>query len=527
MTDARSTVCAVLAAPLLALSGCGDGGGELAFWDEEVRSLSSWSEVSPSLPRTDGPVEDAEPQDVQADVGGRRYHCTTTPASLTATPNEFVAIDPDQSVVWLGNLIQGASHYRVGALDELSIRERAPLRISIDLLRGDNARVVENPSLTTVQSAIGDLVEQAVAAGHEAASSASYEWTEASSSREAMLRLGFSGEYLGGSAAASLESETAVNERSYFAYFIQRAFTVSMELPSTPHDLLSTEFTPARLDVLREAGAIGPDNPPLFVSSVTFGRILIYRMTSSDEAERVAAAISASYSGTFDASGYAEAEIRETLSNARIQISTFGGDQSDLDRLIRTGRLQEYFAGDTALTSMEPISFELRTLADRRIASITRTTEYDVRECNNVTEPIGARLAVSLDHIDIPFDCDPGPAQGDMYGQLRLVGRGEPIRAWSRARSAPIDVQSGNRLTLNRRVEIDRYNGESVRIIGELRDVDGGLAGADETVGRWNFAIAARGSARARASGNCRSGNDRQPVLHYTVTRLRDIYPSD
>ncbi len=57
---------------------------------------------------------------------------------MTETPKEFVAIDPDTSVMWLGNLIQGRSHLKVGSLEELSIHERAPLTISINLLNSDN-----------------------------------------------------------------------------------------------------------------------------------------------------------------------------------------------------------------------------------------------------------------------------------------------------------------------------------------------------------------------------------------------------
>ena len=175
------------------LVGC-SGGEKFEFWNEELASHQNWAELSPAAEPSDGPVEGAELTSVNESIGAKEFQCSIEPYSLTETPREFVAIDPDKSIIWLGNLIQGDSHYNVGALEELSIRERAPLKLSIDLLRGDNSRTVENPSLTTVQSAIGDLVERAVADGHEAASTATYDWEMAHSTSEASLRLGFAGE---------------------------------------------------------------------------------------------------------------------------------------------------------------------------------------------------------------------------------------------------------------------------------------------------------------------------------------------
>lgn len=520
--------CVAVASAVLFLSSCGEGGGaRVAAWEDALAGETAWDTLSPARAAADEPVAGLDPRAVEEFVGANRYQCTVTNYSLTETPREFVAIDPDQSVVWLGNLVQGASHYTVGSLREIGIRERAPLKISIDLLRGDNTRTVENPSLTTVQSAIGDLVEQAVASGHRAASTASYDWKMAHSSEEAALRLGFAGEYMGASASASLESETHGDEKSYYAYFIQRAFTVSMELPTRPSDLVTLALTPARLSELEAAGALGSDNPPLYVASVTYGRVLIYKMTSSDEERRVGAAIAASYSGTFDAEGYAEAELRRTLSEARIQISTFGGDQAALDRLIRTGKLQEYFAEDTALTSMQPISFELRTVSDNRIAAITRTTEYEERACSDATPPIGMRLAVQLNRVRINTDCDAGPNQGDLFGQFSLQAAGEPISLWTRARGAEIKVQSGNDLSLGGvRREIDVMNGQSARLTGYIRDADTGANGADDTVGSWSFNVSPNGREQnTRGSGNCLSGSSNQAVLYYNVTKLRDIYP--
>ena len=517
------------------LVGC-SGGDKFEFWNEELSAHKNWAELSPAAEASDGPIEGAERASVSEAIGAKQFQCSIEPYSLTETPREFVAIDPDKSIVWLGNLIQGDSHYNVGALEELSIRERAPLKLSINLLRGDNSRTVENPSLTSVQSAIGDLVERAVADGHEAASTATYDWEMAHSTSEASLRLGFAGEYLGGGASASLDIDSVGDEKSYLAYFIQRAFTVSAELPSKPGDVFSSEFSLERLGDLKASGEIGPENPPLFLSSITYGRVLIYRMTSSHSEQRVAAAIAASYDGTFKAEGYTESDIKDTLATARISISTFGGNQANLESLIRSGKLQDYFTGDTKLTSMQPISFELRNLVDNSLANITRTTEYDVKTCKYVSEPIGEKVRVTLEKFNIPGDCDAGTNKGDVYGTFYVnwtdgEGRQKSSKLLSVARESSKKIQSGNDYVVDRSVDVERYyGGGTFEIKGELKEQDEGLKGRDDQIGAWKFALPkkAQGKRTKRAHGStCYPGNANQPLMYFSLSRIKYIYPPE
>ena len=153
---------------MLSLAACNGSGGEVAAervadFDKEVYSHQFWSQLSPEVePRNE--FKELTPEYTEI-VETDQYSCSDEIYSMTDTPKEFVAINPDESVMWLGNLIQGDSHLQPGSLEELSIRERAPLNISISLLRADNFRIVEEPSLLTVNSAIGELIQNAVDAG--------------------------------------------------------------------------------------------------------------------------------------------------------------------------------------------------------------------------------------------------------------------------------------------------------------------------------------------------------------------------
>ena len=514
-------------------SGAGPGGGppppppSVTFFNDEVNSHQVWAQLSPELPASEEKV--GTPELVEEIDGTSRFQCSRQTYSLADTPKEFVSIDPDRSVVWVGSLIQGRSHYQVGDLQELPIRERGPVTLSISLLRADNARTVPVASKDAVDSAIGDLVERAAAAGFRASSDVYYESTEAHSSSQVSLKLGLSGEYLGGAAESRLQIDKVGAERTLVAYFIQRAFTVSMESPARPSDVLGAGFTQARLDELKADNLIGADNPPLFISSIAYGRVLMYKMTAKYERERIAAAIEASYRGVAGGvAGYSEADLRKTLSEARIEVATFGGDVANVEALIRDGNLRSYFTGDTSLTAMRPISFELRRLRDRQIARISRTTEYAVKECayaGDTRAPIGEQMRVKFTRVRIPHDCDGGADPGDIFGRFDVIntdaaGNRFTNRVFTINRSDARSVASGNTLEINATsLPLVRYYGKPFEISGELMDADGGLNGGDDIVGRWNantFSIArlAAGSYTKTATNNCSGQN---PVLTYEL----------
>ena len=60
-------------------------------------------------------------------VGADEYKCTNDVYAMTETPRELVAIEPDAPIMWLDKLIQGNSHMQVGSLEQVSMRERAPV----------------------------------------------------------------------------------------------------------------------------------------------------------------------------------------------------------------------------------------------------------------------------------------------------------------------------------------------------------------------------------------------------------------
>ena len=300
-----------------------------------MASLPSWPSFSPPM-KDEDTAQDKTSDPFEEIVKDTTYDCTTTPYSLTRTPDEIAMYSPNASVMWLGNLIQGKSYADgLGSLQELSIRQRAPLKISIDLLTGDNFVIVDNPSLTTVQSAIGELIQKAEDASHKGSSDASFTMEETHATEQATLKLGFSANYLGAKAKADLSYEKSAAETTITAYFVQKLFTVSVELPQSPSDFFSDTLTDELLQQQINAGSLGPDNLPVYIANIAYGRILTFNFTSTFEAERIRAAISGSYQGVAGGvSGYTEGELKDTLSTAKISITALGGENTSIESLI-------------------------------------------------------------------------------------------------------------------------------------------------------------------------------------------------
>lgn len=514
-----------LVALALVFSACSSG--ELEPPPERINSgindfvgdLPSWSSFSPS--EADSNEASAEPESFEELVSDVTYECTTTPYSLTRTPEEIVMYSPNASVMWLGNLIQGKSYASgLGSLQELSIRQRAPLAISIDLLRGDNFRVIENPSLASVQSAIGELVDAAEQAGHKGGSSATYTMERTHSTEQASLNLGFSAHYLGAKARGDLEYENNASETTITAHFVQKLFTVSVELPQKPSDFFNAELTDGVLQAEIDAGNLGSDNLPVYIANISYGRILTFNFTSSYEEERVRAAISGSYEGIEGgASGYTEGELRDTLSTAKIEIASLGGDSANIRELIKTGNLKSYFEDDPSLTSARPISYQLNNLAPGNpIAKVTETTTYNIKECTARQEEAkktGERIKITLERVVVHDACDSGfnGSNGEVYGNMSING----TQVWTLPEKS---VSDGNSISINQSRTKNYYYSSSdrIRISGFLTDAD---TGNDDKIGIWNLNLnpySTRGAKTSYSKPDC------DATLYYRVEKLNDLF---
>lgn len=436
----RATLGAALAVVVaVALSAC--GGGHL---DPRVPTPSPSSangnasalnaELKAMHPILAGPTVGEHPTgagttmttsplpDPTAESGSRRYQCTTTPYSLTSQPDKIVAMSPDTNKLWVGSLLQGQGYASgLGSLRELPIRQRAPLTIYLDVMGSHVAQVVTNPDAASVQQATADLLKKATDEKVGFPSRLSFHETDADDSTQGELKLGFSAKYLGATVSANLDSKQTAKQSTVMASFVQRLFTVSMVTPATPADYFNSEFTSADLEKQRAQGRISDDNPPVVVGSVSYGRILIYSMTSDSSTSDMTAALNAAYSG-----GTASGSVNVTdaqqriLNSATYQVAALGGQESDAVGLIKSRKLGDYFASHSDPATAVPISYQVNNVTNDSAAAFTETANYALTTCSPI--PNQATLKDTVYQIT-GVSGYPTRTDGNIYGTLDLNGQ--------------------------------------------------------------------------------------------------------
>ena len=354
--------------------------------NDYLASLPLWNDFSPF--KADSIVE-YEPN-VAFDCETKSVR-TTTPCSITRTPEDIITFDPNSEIMYLGSLIQGKGYIQgLGSMKSLPIYQRAPLNVSISFQMSDNSRTVEDPSLKTVKEAVGELIEAAHESGHVSGSSILFDKKTSHSLQQTALALGLSANYMAASVKTNLSWEHTKETQTVSAYFIQKMFTVSMGLPQRPGDLFSDAFTQELLDEQVDRGRIGPDNLPVFISNIVYGRMMTLTMTSTYDATKMSAALEASYAAI---EGNMSAEHKNILANSSIRLVTIGGDAQTALNFLRTGQLGEFFKKDAPLTTAVPISYTLRNLRDNEIAKVSQTSEYEMEEYDSVSVKITTDIA--------------------------------------------------------------------------------------------------------------------------------------
>ena len=117
--------------------------------------------------------------------------------------------------------------------------------------------------------------------------------------------------------------------------------------------MFGDDFTTELLQQQIDRGRIGPDNLPVYVSSVSYGRILMFSFTSTASITDINATLEAMYnSGEFG--GSLSAHLQQVLEQAQIQVVTVGGDANNTpsifaqrsQRLLRAATTAVYRAAD-------------------------------------------------------------------------------------------------------------------------------------------------------------------------------------
>lgn len=311
------------------------------------------------------------------DDGGERVVCTEDTYVSQRTFHDLMALGDQYARVQPGMVVQGASladgRFRAVPLP------RGPVALTIELPLEEPTRALEEPSSTSLQAAVASLQRDADAelgSLPDLPARVSYSSEIVQSFEEATLAIDVSLSYSDSLRSAGLDAGFSSTDRrrshTVIARLFQPMYTIAVadDEIATARDFFAPDLSEAAVEAQRAAGTIGPDNLPAYVHSVTYGRIVVFTMTSEEveSAEDLYAAVEGSFRG-FEGDASAEASYRSVVSRSQVRVLALGGSADAALEAIRAGDYAGFFGPASASTAV-PLSYEVRYLGGTREAAV-------------------------------------------------------------------------------------------------------------------------------------------------------------
>ena len=332
---------------------------------------------SPTPPGIPEPIiveRDTSP--AEFDIPGN-FVCQEIEVDAQGAVGDYRSFNPNSNVIWPGNLLQGNSLTK--ATPESIDVKRAGGTFTIDLVNGSQGtnRTVPEVTQAEVISAINEIIDDNLGV---LAADFTYTERQVRSRQEMAFSLGVDI----GTFTTDFDAQMSINtEREYNSFlidFVQKYYTIAYQPPTSYDEVFDPSVTTDDL-----APYVGPDNPPVYISSVTYGRRYYILITSTESVSDMKASIRASYDAALsDVDIDVDAKYVSELSdvqinvfamggNAQLAAETFGGDFS---------KVRAFLTNGGTINTGTPLSYKMETLAaPHQDVGIGITSTFTVPYC--------------------------------------------------------------------------------------------------------------------------------------------------
>lgn len=392
----------VLLAVMVMMAGCEKDDNYREGINDYLGSLPPISTVFP--------LEKAETIDSTAEERSPEYIYRIDYYSAAAGYDEQIVLNPQTDVIYPGALIKGESILDGSYLPIPA--DRKPITISTSLTGSGQVSVtVDDPKLSTVREAINSMMNQTYDVP-PANMGFTIEQAYSESQLNLSLRASYSGvvDVSGGFDYSNKNIKTRL-----IAKFIQSYYTLDMDLPASPADLFNGDINETLFGVYM----------PMYVSSVTYGRMALFTIESELEETQVRAFLQGSYASV-DAS--ASVDFDELIASSTMKVYILGGSGADAGLTVDGfDAFKDYIktGGNYSKESPgAPISYKLRYIKDNTIGKMVFAASYPIRTAIPRTDNIRFDVDVYLYEFkayvdDWGEDCE---MRGYVYSFLKCNG---------------------------------------------------------------------------------------------------------
>lgn len=328
--------------------------------------------------------------------------CTTEKYSMSNNFDEVVIMQPTNGIVYPGALIYADNFLVRGQPRPVTNLALAPVRLTVDLpgIGSKGNMLVKSPSNANVQMELQKALKYwnenpAYKEGYINAARSSSSAAMSFNSEQIGMSLGVNVKWASGEVASQFSFNTSSSKSVAVMMFKQVFYTVTSEPPATPAEAFGN-ITPAKAMV-----TFNNEAPPAYIQSVSYGRIIMFRMETSEKVNEADLKASLKYAaGAVTAEGDMAFKYQGILRNSSITYAILGGNAliesriasagnfKDLEPLIK-GKLSVYSKSNPGV----PIAYTVRFLKDHQIAKMGFTTEYTKENCQRYPN-----LFIKLNH---------------------------------------------------------------------------------------------------------------------------------
>lgn len=460
----------ILCSLLLLIGACSNDNDDDGIIDDPKEIFNN---ALTSLSDFNQPQELQEPEvemgEAKPDQDDSSLECFTTFYKAAPGFDEMLALDPTSDVIFPGAMLKGESIPTGEYIPIIADRSKITLSASLTNINGSPVVEITDPKLSTVREGIKSILDQEVTGATSA--SLNFEISEVYSKEQLSLAIGANYRSAASKVSSSFNFESSTYAHKYVLKYLQVYYTIDMDPPKNPSDLFTD---------VPDISSLGSTSP-VYVSTVTYGRMIIYTIESNYSRMDIDAAFSQSF-GSND--GSIDVQYEKVINESSIKALVIGGSGDDAAKVVNGPADVYAYISDGGNYSREspgaPLSYKLRYLRQGTpVAKVVLASEYTIRQCDLVF-PI---FRIELDYIECK-GCDDGTA-GDnieLYGRLTATlmhqGRqaGKKV-VWDYEAKEAWKIGLNERRQVNRTVapiQLNRpdYDVDHVAIGGHLYEAD-------------------------------------------------------
>ncbi|MBI1933682.1 MAG: thiol-activated cytolysin family protein [Ignavibacteriales bacterium] len=362
--------------------------------------------------------------------------CKNTTYNLKKNFDQVAILRPTNGIVWAGALVKGNQSLMDGVPEPIGI-ERAPITISINLpgIGANGIRTISNPAASNVQAAIDSSLgwwnNNAYIDGYVNAANSSFHLSTSYSSKQLALDVDLNAEWSSGNVSSQFNYYSDESKKVVMAVFKQAFYDVIFDTPASPEKVFGEQ---ASLD--RVKNIVNNDAAPAYIKSVTYGRIIMFRMEAISAYTSADVEAAFKYAAGYSVDGSLTTTYNEILQQSTIDLVTIGGNAAVATEPISSAnsssassildKVRGIISGENAVYSKSnpgvPIAYSVFYLKDNSLAKLGYTTEYTAKEC--VTTQKYNTIDIFLNKFTPIKDCDGIEGDGEFNFDVYIQNRG-------------------------------------------------------------------------------------------------------